>query len=244
MKTEIKFTKYQKRGAYHWQQMSKNPFRFNAFVAARYQQVIKALPTGENLKILDVGCGDGVLVAMIARDQTARVTGIDTDADSLEAAKNRLAAFGDRVQLVEASGYSLPFEDNVFDVVVAAEMIEHLQYIDGLLTEIKRVLKPGGLVIITTPVKLFDKPEDPMHVQEFTPRELKQVLAKHFSQVEVTTSHNHDLKKVYLWRFGSLGRFWFEPFRWLLNLWVLVTGMNLFSLSFGKNTNQLATAYK
>ena len=99
-------------------------------------------------------------------------------------------------------------------------------------------------MIITTPVKLFDKPEDPMHVQEFTPRELKQVLAKHFSQVEVTTSHNHDLKKVYLWRFGSLGRFWFEPFRWLLNLWVLVTGMNLFSLSFGKNTNQLATAYK
>ena len=203
MKTEIKFTKYQKRGAYHWQQMSKNPFRFNAFVAARYQQVIKALPTGENLKILDVGCGDGVLVAMIARDPTARVTGIDTDADSLEAAKNRLAAFGDRVQLVEASGYSLPFEDNAFNVVVAAEMIEHLQYIDGLLTEIKRVLKPGGLVIITTPVKLFDKPEDPMHVQEFTPIKLKHLLEKHFNKVSILRSHPYWLKKIYLFKFFS-----------------------------------------
>lgn len=244
METEIKFNKYQKRGAYHWQQVSRNPFRFNAFVAARYQQVINALPVKDGLKILDVGCGDGVLLSMIAKNKTAQLKGIDTDADSLMAAKQKLAKFGDRVTLVDGSGYALPFKDESFDAVITAEVIEHLQYTDSLLAEIKRVLKKEGQIVITTPVKLSDQPEDKLHVQEFTSDELEQRLKKYFTRVRVDTSHPLWLKKFYQVRFGRLGHFYFEPFRWLINIWVLLTGFNPFFLSIGKNTNQIAVGYK
>ncbi|MFH2062168.1 MAG: class I SAM-dependent methyltransferase, partial [Candidatus Beckwithbacteria bacterium] len=132
---EIIFTKYQNRGAYHWQQIRKNLFTFNAFVLARYQQVLDQIPSNKNLKILDIGCGDGVLLYLISQKTKAQLFGIDSDRDSLKIAKSKVNA-----KFFQASAYKLPFKTQSFDIVIASEIIEHLKNPEKMLSEIKRVL--------------------------------------------------------------------------------------------------------
>jgi ubiquinone/menaquinone biosynthesis C-methylase UbiE len=211
---------------------------------ARYRQVVAEIPPTPKQKILDIGCGDGVLPYLIYQKTKSEITGVDTDKESLKAGERKLAEMGAKIKLVEGSAYQLPFAKNYFDVVIATEVIEHLQNTEKFLAEMGRVLKPGGKVIITTPVKLSAIPEDSMHVKEFTPKELQVVIREYFQKVSLVTTHSLLLKKIYLWQASSLGRVHVEPFRWLINLWVLLTGLNPFLLSFDKSTNQLVLAYK
>ena len=163
MPKKITFNKYQKRAAdYHWQQVSPNIFRFNAYVAARYRQVVKLMPRNSQLRILDVGCGDGVLLSLIGK---GRLYGVDPDQDSLDFAAAKIKA-----KLVRAKAEKLPFSNNFFDVVVATEIIEHLSQPERLIAEAKRVLRQGGRLILTTPVKVSNDFTDPLPFSEFTPQ--------------------------------------------------------------------------
>jgi len=240
MKKDIKFIKYQKRGAYHWQQAQPSIFNFSAFVLARYQQVVNAIPQTRNQKVLDIGCGDGVLTWLIYQKTKCDIIGIDTDSSAIEFAKKETIKRQAKVKFLVADANQLPFKPNRFDAIVLAEVIEHLANPKKLLSETIRVLKSSGQVIITTPVKLSPVPKDKMHVKEFTPEELKSYLQKYFKSVSIKTSHPLWLTKLYLWRLAKFGRFHFEPFRWLINLWVILTKLNPFKLSLGVPTNQIA----
>src|SRR3989338_3443876 len=134
MPKEISFNKYQVRAAdYHWQQVSRNLFRFNAYVTARYGQVAKLIPRNSQRRILDVGCGDGVLLSLIGQ---GRLYGVDPDPDSIDFAAAKIKA-----KLVRAKAEKLPFSNNFFDVVLATEIIEHLSQPERLIAEAKRVLR-------------------------------------------------------------------------------------------------------
>jgi len=244
MSKEITFIKYQKRGAYHWQQIKRSVFSYNAYVSARYQQIIRQISKDKNLKILDIGCGDGALSYLIYQKIKANITGIDTDINSLEFARRELQKRDAKVKFIKANAYKLPFKNSSFDVIIASEIIEHLGKPKIMLKEIKRVLKPNGQVIITTPVKISDIPEDKMHIKEFTPQELKHNLEKYFKKVIIKTSHPLWLKKLYLFRIIKLNRYHLEPFRWLINFWVFLTTLNPFFSSFGITTNQIAVCKK
>ncbi|MFC1626982.1 class I SAM-dependent methyltransferase [Patescibacteria group bacterium] len=236
MSKKIIFEKYQTRQSdYHWQQISNSIFKHNAYVSARYNQVVNLVPKNKNLKVLDIGCGDGVLLSLISQKISADLTGVDLDVDSLKTAKTKVKA-----KFIKANAYKLPFKANAFNLIISSEIIEHLSDTKKYLSEITRVVKSKGLVIITTPVKISEIPEDKMHVQEFTSQELKSSLQKYFKQVSIRTSHPLWLKKLYLWQVFKLGRFYFEPFKWLINLWVIITKINPFKLSFGQPTNQIA----
>lgn len=238
--TEIKFDKYQKRGSnYHWHQIKSNIFNISIFVQARYKQVLGQIPNSQELKILDIGCGDGVLLSLVHQKTKAQLFGIDLDDKSLKIAKTKVKA-----KFIKSSAYQLPFNNDFFDIVIAGEVIEHLKKPEKMIAEIKRVLKPSAKAIITTPVKLADKPEDKMHVQEFTPLELNQILGKYFNKVTIKTSHPLLFRRLYLYRLVKIGRFHLEPFRWLLNLWTIITKLNPFKLSFGQPTNQIAIVVK
>ena len=237
MPKKIIFNKYQKRAAsYHWQQISRNLFWFNAFVSARYQQVIELMPKKKKQKILDIGCGDGVLLSQV---KTGRLYGVDLDRGSLDFALTKIKA-----KLVQAKAESLPFRNSFFDVVIATEIIEHLPKPGLMLAEIRRVLKPGGRVIITTPVKQPEGLTDPLHAQEFYPWELKQICRQYFQRVKVITSHPSWLKRVYTWSLGRIGRYHLDLGRWLINLAVLLTGWNPFLSLSGKPVQQLAMGRK
>jgi ubiquinone/menaquinone biosynthesis C-methylase UbiE len=98
------------------------------------------------LRILDAGCGAGPLSAAL-RDRGAVVTGLDSSAGMLELARRRL---GDDAHLQQADLTSpLPFPDNAFDDVIASLVLHYLEDWTAPLAELRRVLAPGGRLIMS-----------------------------------------------------------------------------------------------
>lgn len=235
--SSINFNKYQKRADnYHWLQINRNIFAFNAFVMARYKQVIKLIPNKPHQQILDIGCGDGVLLNLI---KNAILYGIDLDQASLDYAATKVKA-----KFIQGSAEKLPFQANFFDVVLATEIIEHLSQPKLMLAEIQRVLKPGGYLILTTPVQQPGKLTDQLHVREFSSVELKELLQPYFHQITISQSHPLWLKKIYTFTLFKFDRFYFDLFRWLINTIVFCTGYNPFLITSGRSTQQVAVSRK
>jgi ubiquinone/menaquinone biosynthesis C-methylase UbiE len=97
-------------------------------------------------RILDVGCGSGPLFAEL-RDRGAIVTGIDKSAGMLDQARRRLGDGAD-LQVAEL-GSPLPFPDGTFDDVTASLVLHYLEDWGPALAELRRVLKPGGRLIVS-----------------------------------------------------------------------------------------------
>jgi ubiquinone/menaquinone biosynthesis C-methylase UbiE len=134
--------------------------------------------------ILDVACGAGFGVEML-RTADASVLGIDYDATTLREVRRSQPAS----RLVHADATRLPLQDASVDGVVSFETIEHVPDARALVLEIRRVLKPGGRLVLSTPNRAFGPPErhtgNPFHVREFTADELREVLRASFQQVRL-----------------------------------------------------------
>ncbi len=107
-------------------------------------------------RVLDLGCGEGrhsIAARFAARD--ARVTGLDLSAEDLAAARAKAVEFfgADRADIdwVCASGLTLPFPSGCFDIVICAEVLEHIVDFEAVLAEIRRVLKPTGHLAVSVP---------------------------------------------------------------------------------------------
>ena len=100
----------------------------------------------ETVTILDVGCNDGSLLVGLA-GHNRKLVGIDISPTC--AAKAR-RLYGLNVQVGDAS-QALPYGSDVFDVVICSEIIEHIYDTNFLCAEVWRVLKSGGLIVVTTP---------------------------------------------------------------------------------------------
>lgn len=186
---EIKFQKYRTRGiGYHWEQISKSLFKRNIYVIARYELILDLI--GDEIKekkVLDIGCGDGVLSYLLAK-AGANVIGIDVSKEALEFAKEKCKNLKS-LKFLEASAYKVPFGNKSFDYVVSSDVIEHLKYPEKMISEIKRIWNKKGKVIITTPIKLTEKPLDRMHYQEFFEEEIKELLKQYFEDINIVKSH-------------------------------------------------------
>jgi 2-polyprenyl-3-methyl-5-hydroxy-6-metoxy-1,4-benzoquinol methylase len=102
---------------------------------------------GGPLGVLDVGCGEGHFAASLEREG-AEVVAIDVAAEPLRRALAHAPELD--VRLVEPEG-ELPFEDASFDVVWAGEVIEHVADTSRWLSEVRRVLRSGGTLLLSTP---------------------------------------------------------------------------------------------
>jgi ubiquinone/menaquinone biosynthesis C-methylase UbiE len=175
----MEFKKYCQRGAYHWQQISKNPLVRKAFVVGRYRNMMdlvrRYVGGCSGRQLLDVGCGDGVLSWMFSASG-AQVTGVDVLPLALELARRETAARRVATQFLRADACSLPFADCSFDVAVSSDTIEHVAAPLDLLREMRRVLRPGGWAVISTPVRLTCLPLDVMHVQEWFAEEFGEMV--------------------------------------------------------------------
>jgi SAM-dependent methyltransferase len=170
------FEKYAGAGAYHWRETGRHPLWHNAFTAERYRRVLAALGPLGGQRVLDYGCGDGALLARLARavGPTGEAHGFDPTPGALELAARMLRGRGLAATLYGDSR-SLPAA--YFDRVGCSEVIEHVDEPSDLLRDIARVLRPGGIAVLTTPVKLTERPEDGNHVREWFPGEFAGLLA-------------------------------------------------------------------
>lgn len=98
-------------------------------------------------KVLEVGCGIGVLSYYLAEKYKWEVTGIDLDPEQIERAKNDYRE-NKYIRFIEADATKLPFGDNEFDLVLAVDVLHHIPDWDEALREISRVLGSTGLYLL------------------------------------------------------------------------------------------------
>lgn len=151
--------------------------------ASRY---LFAVPMIRGRRVLDIACGTGYGLDILAAEARA-VVGVDADWNAALA-----AAHGARASraIVLGDGARLPFPPATFDAITSFETLEHLERRDGFLAELARVLRPGGVCILSTPNANYTQPVDgrpsnPFHVHEYTPQELGDALARRFASVEM-----------------------------------------------------------
>jgi SAM-dependent methyltransferase len=105
-------------------------------------------------RVLDVGCGEGQIARLVAREGARRVVGVDASAAQIAEA----ARLGGGVAYVRASASALPLPPGDFDAVVTCLVLEHIADLDGALDEIARVLRPGGRFVMFVNHPLFQVP--------------------------------------------------------------------------------------
>ena len=146
-----------------------------------------ACPLVEGRFALDVGCGTGYGTAVLARS-ARRVLALDVSAESVAFAKENYAA--PNVDFLVSDCRQIPLGAETVDAAVCFEVIEHLAEQTSLLQEIRRVLRPDGVLVISTPNRIYyteeRKETNPFHVREFDFDEFLAFLKGSFSQVEMT----------------------------------------------------------
>jgi SAM-dependent methyltransferase len=182
------FNKYRRDGAYHWRETSRSLRRRDARTTGRYRIMVdwvrEALPPVGAILCADLGTGDGALLAWLRTalpETRVQLLGLDAMQEGLNLARARIGA----VDVATAEVERLPLSDSSVHIAVVSEVIEHLADPEALLGEVHRVLVPGGTMVLSTPVRLYERPRDPNHVQEFFPGELATLLCRRFEAVEV-----------------------------------------------------------
>lgn len=130
--------------------------------------------------LLEVGCGEGRGIEWLQSKVTS-YSAIDKIAEVVE----RLTKKFPTVNFTSGNIPPLPYADNSFDSVVTFQVIEHIRDDHAFLKEIARVLKPGGLALITTPNRPMSLSRNPWHEREYTAQELTDLAKKYFAQVEM-----------------------------------------------------------
>ena len=137
----------------------------------------------EGGRLLDVGCATGGFLHLVGLSGSWEICGVEPNADAAHYARDR---FG--LDVVEGTLRDALFSDAYFDVVTMWEVIEHLHDPRSTLLEIHRVLKPGGMLVISTPnlsswgAAFFGRYwmglDVPRHLYVFSPRTLRQLLRR------------------------------------------------------------------
>lgn len=149
---------------------------------------------GTGKRVLDLGCRDGTLTRHFATGN--EVVGADVDSHALSVAAETL---GIRTVQFDFNAGEWPVEAASFDVVVAAEVLEHLFHPERVLERIRSVLRPGGLFVGSVPNAFSLKCRlryllgskrgtplaDPMHINQFEWHEFRKLLGTTFTDVEL-----------------------------------------------------------
>lgn len=165
------------------------------YLMARFhRQVLAAVRSFPHESILDVGCGEGRTTEIVAEATGARVVGVELEPSALAYTKGRVV----QAAFVVGSAYSLPLTDASVDVVLATEMLEHLDQPNVALREMDRVARHG--IVVSVPeepllrignlargayVRSFGN--TPGHVQHWSRRGFLKFLSSEFDDVRVET---------------------------------------------------------
>ena len=164
----------------HWWYTGRRKI-LSDFVEAISRQVTDRRP-----RILDVGCGTGANLLMLSKYGEAE--GVDISEDALAFCRERGL---DKVRL--GAGEKLPYDDGTFDLVTAFDVVEHMDDDLAGLREMRRVLRPGGRVLLFVPTFMFLwglQDDVSNHRRRYRLPELRRVLEQAGFEIERTTYAN------------------------------------------------------
>lgn len=151
-----------------------------------YHRYALALGLAKDKMVLDVACGEGYGSALLS-EVASDVVGVDI---SPEAVAHASKTYRDRANLrfLQQSAFNTGLPDASFDLVVSFETIEHLLEQDAMLAELRRVLKPEGLLLISSPNRpVYSEGRaftNEFHVKELDFDEFDQLLRRYFAGIE------------------------------------------------------------
>lgn len=123
----------------------KNVILYSKYGKISCKNIAKYLENKEYDNLLDIGCGTGYLIDLLKKHK-AQYTGLDLSPNMIKIAKSKNIK---NAKFIEGVSDNLPFDDNTFDVVTCSQSFHHYPDTDKALKEAYRVLKPGGLYIIS-----------------------------------------------------------------------------------------------
>ncbi len=148
--------------------------------AAHRARYLWARPLAAGRDVLDAGCGVGYGTAILAGGGAASALGVDVSAHAIDAARAEAGA-GARFEVADIE--RLDVADDSFDLVTCFEVIEYVQHPEHALDELRRVLRPGGLLLISSPNRGVYPPGNRWHVNEYTSAEIEAGLRDRFAEV-------------------------------------------------------------
>ena len=181
----------------------------------RYQHLERYRWAGQFVagrQVLDAGCGMGYGSAQLAEAGASRVHGFDCCAEAVAFAARSYSR--PNLSFAVAAADRLPVPDGSYDVYLSFETVEHVEDDLGLLAEAARVLRPGGLLHISTPnrelldpgTSFEDKPFNRFHIREYCRGELAARLERHFGAMTWYGQSGYSSACV-AW-LGRVGRLW------------------------------------
>ncbi len=140
--------------------------------------------------VLEIGTGSGYGIEVIA-PRAARFVTLDKHAPAPELTQRP------GVEFRQATVPPLPFGDATFDCVISFQVIEHIEKDEEFVREVYRVLRPGGLFVVTTPNAPMSLTRNPWHVREYTADELRGLLNGCFAEVVMLGIGGNDKVAAY-----------------------------------------------
>ena len=138
--------------------------------------------------VLDIASGEGYGSHIMSK-KASFVYGVDIDNATVQDAKLKYKK--DNLEFITGDTSQIPLGDNSIDVVVSFETIEHHDEHEEMMNEIKRVLKPNGILIVSTPDKLYYSDQrnfnNQFHIKELYKQEFTDLLAKNFTKIQLLT---------------------------------------------------------
>jgi ubiquinone/menaquinone biosynthesis C-methylase UbiE len=157
-----------------WQRIEKNHWWYKA-----RRSLVKKLVKDGN--ILEIGCGVGSLISAL-EDKNRKVIGIDPSKTAIKMAKQKIKKMNlKNIFVVVGLGEKISFSNDFFDSVICTDVLEHIKEDLDLLIELRRILKKGGIAIISVPAlqKLWGKQDDEQHhYRRYSMIELERLLEK------------------------------------------------------------------
>ena len=153
------------------------------------KKVVQIVGKNNPKQILDIATGTGDLAIMMAALKPDRIVGLDISAGMLEVGKQKIAKanLSDKIEMIVGDSEDMPFEDATFDAITVSFGVRNFANLNKGLTEIARVLKPNGVLVIletSNPVKFPFKQGYKLYTNLFLP-----VVGKLFSKDKVAYSY-------------------------------------------------------
>lgn len=151
----------------------------------------------EGARVLDIACGTGYGSSILAQ-KAKFVIGIDNSLETIQYARQNYSELNLHYSIADCR--LLPLQSSSFDFAVMFEAIEHIAEQEQCLTEIRRILDPKGILILSTPntmrpTKVIEG-DNPFHSKELTEKEFLALLGRHFPQVQLLNQHEFSASSI------------------------------------------------